>query len=64
MVAVLNVGFVGVPENGHDVEPANIAQNISYTAGASPATEAGTVGPVRLGRHGERLNSFPSPACY
>ena len=65
MVALINVGSVGTPANGHNDEPANIALNIFYVGGASPLTEVGVVGAVHLGRDGiapnSEVGSYPLP---
>jgi Ca2+-binding RTX toxin-like protein len=52
MVALVNVGVMGTPSNGHNLEPANVAGSIVYVAGATPEAEAGTIGPVHVGRDG------------
>ena len=41
MVALVNIGVMGTPSNGHDLEPANVAGSITYVAGVTPEAEAG-----------------------
>jgi hypothetical protein len=65
MVALINVGSIGTPSDGHNDEPANIAFNIFYVGGASPLTEVGAVNAVQLGRDGiapdSEVGSYPLP---
>jgi Ca2+-binding RTX toxin-like protein len=52
MVALVNIGVMSTPSNGHDLEPANLAASITYVTGATPGTEAGSIGTVHVGRDG------------
>jgi len=46
MVMRFEIGLVGTPSNGHNLEAANVAEDISLAVGSSPAIEAGAIGPV------------------